>query len=152
MFFTLSNMGSKDKTHIVFLKPMTVLTGSMSPSINPGDIIIDKKIDAKAIKEGDIITFRASSNVLITHRIVEVISKDGEISFKTKGDANNSEDEKLVDEEQVVGGYIFKIPYAGYISKLTGNIFGFILIIFIPACVLILIQIKDTISQSKMKS
>lgn len=91
-----------------------ILTGSMSPTINPGSLIIVKEIDSNEIKEGDIITFKGSSTSdLTTHRVVEVIEKDNNIKFQTKGDANDVLDPMLVDEGLLVGKVIFNIPYMG---------------------------------------
>lgn len=81
----------------------TVLTGSMSPTIAPGDLIIVKETTASEIKEGDIITFASSqSDNITTHRVKQVINED-EIKFVTKGDANNVEDPNPVSSELLIG-------------------------------------------------
>lgn len=79
-----------------------VKTGSMSGTIEVGDIIIVKL--TKDVKEEDIITYE-KEQILITHRIIE---KQGE-SIVTKGDANNAADEPITEEE-VIGKveHIFK--------------------------------------------
>lgn len=124
---------------------MTVLTGSMSPHINPGDIIIDKKINTEDIRLGDIVTYRVNSAMLVTHRVINVLNKDDKLTFETKGDANNSPDDKFVTEEQITGKYIFRIPYAGYLSQFVGSIFGFIILVLIPTALLVFNQIKAVV-------
>lgn len=103
-------------------KFMAVLSGSMSPTFNVYDLIIDKTTSIDNLKAGDVITFR-QDNLLVTHRISEVKNKDGKKSFITRGDANNIEDQILVMPEQVQAKYIFKISYMGFvISKIRGPI------------------------------
>jgi signal peptidase len=128
---------------------MTVLTGSMSPYINPGDIIIDKKVDHLNIKLGDVITYSTEKDMLVTHRLVEIVNGDEGFKYKTKGDANNSPDSKLVLPEQLVGKYIFRIPYAGYLSHFARSIYGYILLVLIPAGILIWNKITTILSEIK---
>ena len=116
-------------------KLMHVLTGSMSPAIEAGDIILTKAVDFKDLKEGDIITFRVGYKTLITHRIVRV-NNNG--SFVTKGDANNTEDIDLkIDKTNIIGKYFFKIPRGGYILRFIQSPAGLIVFILIPATILI---------------
>ncbi|GLC30531.1 signal peptidase I [Clostridium omnivorum] len=101
---------------------LSVLSGSMSPVFNTGDLVIDKKVDPKTLKKGDIVTYYWNLSFLSTHRIVDIqYDKDGKPYFQTKGDANKDKDTDVVLSEQIVGKYLFRIPYAGYvISKLKG--------------------------------
>lgn len=108
-----------------------VLTGSMSPTINPGSLIIVKEIDDSEVKEGDVITFKGSSTSnLTTHRVVEVIDKDNNIKFQTKGDANDVLDPMLVDEGLLVGKVILDIPYIGKVMSFI-NKYRLIIVILI---------------------
>lgn len=110
-----------------------VLTGSMSPTINPGSLIIVKEIDDSEVKEGDVITFKGSSTSnLTTHRVVEVIEKDKNIKFQTKGDANNVLDPMLIDGNLLVGKVVFDIPYMGKIMSFI-NQYRVIIVVLIIA-------------------
>jgi signal peptidase I len=141
---------NKDGIPVIFgFKTMTVLTGSMAPKINPGDIIIDKNTKPENIKVGDIITYKVSEEILITHRVIEVVNKEGRSAFKTKGDANNVDDNNLVTEEQLVGRYFFRIPYAGYISNFARSIYGIVLLILVPIVLLIYDKLKTILSELK---
>ena len=86
---------------ILGFTPLKVLSGSMEPAIKTGDLIVVKAIPDSNIEEGDIITFKTNPDTFVTHRVVEVFDQDGNISFKTKGDANNVEDKEL-DRKSVV--------------------------------------------------
>lgn len=58
-------------------KPFVVLSGSMETEIYKGDLVIVKKVEAKDLKENDIIAFRDDDNYVVTHRIVEKIEENG---------------------------------------------------------------------------
>lgn len=100
----------------------TVLTGSMSPTYDVGDIIFVKIKAPESINEGDVITFNPSrdSDAYLTHRVIEKIDNyegSGVTCFRTKGDANDSEDSFLIDGERVIGTVAFGVPYLGYIIR-----------------------------------
>lgn len=101
---------------------MTVLSGSMKPVFNPGDLIIDKRVKANELKVGDIVTYMYGGNFLSTHRIVEIKKDDkGQPVFKTKGDNNNAVDDQVISSSAIVGKYIFRLPLIGYVFlKLKG--------------------------------
>ncbi|MCY6371368.1 signal peptidase I [Clostridium ganghwense] len=130
-------------------KGLTVLTGSMKPQIQPGDVVIAKDINPEEIKEGDIITYRLNASTLVTHRVVEVINKDGQIQFKTKGDANNVEDAKLVTSQQLIGKNVYFISKGGSIAQFIRTPKGFVMIILIPVAVLIGSELVKTIKKEK---
>jgi len=131
------------------LIPMIVLTDSMYPEINSGDLIILNKIETEKVKIGDIITFFEPSGKdtsTITHRVIEITTKDNKIAFKTKGDSNNTEDKELVTEEELIGIYKFKISGLGNIAIFMSTTKGLIICIAIP---LILLFGYDIISRKK---
>lgn len=99
--------------------PMTVLTGSMTPTYPPGTLIIVKPVDTDAITVGMPITYQLESgkDVVITHRVVAVTSgSDGSTLFTTKGDANSVADEMPVRPVQVRGEVWYSIPYLGWVN------------------------------------
>ena len=83
-----------------------VLTGSMSPAIEPNDIVLCRRQSGYFV--GDIITFEANGSS-VTHRIVSV----GEDGMRTKGDANNTEDAQPIKQSRVIGKVILVIPRLG---------------------------------------
>lgn len=97
--------------------PSVIATGSMEPIIKPGDMLLVEKItteqEIRNLAEGDIIQFKYE-NVLISHRIVEVINKDNSLCFRTKGDNNSSADLYLVKPEDTRGKIVYILPKAGW--------------------------------------
>lgn len=69
---------------------LTVLTGSMRPSIAPGQSIVVSPMPAAEIVPGQVITFRRpQSTGTVTHRVQRIERRpDGRLSVTTKGDAN----------------------------------------------------------------
>ncbi len=103
-----------DKIPDVFgYKPMIVLSGSMETSIHTGDLVFVKIVDTTTLKKDDVIAFRNEQDTVTTHRIAEIVYENGNQYFKTKGDANNSEDANLVAMEDVEGIYVGKIAGLG---------------------------------------
>ena len=86
----------------------------MEPAYSVGDMVFVKIENADNINVGDVITFNPSSdgNAYLTHRVVEKLPDyqgTGVTCFKTKGDANDSDDSFLIDESRVVGTVKFGI-------------------------------------------
>jgi signal peptidase len=103
--------------------PFTVLTGSMSPSMPPGTLVVSKVVDAADIQIGDVVTYQLSSNEpeVVTHRVVGVGStSEGERQFVTRGDANNVDDDP-VRAVQVRGKVVYHVPYLGYVNTWVGR-------------------------------
>ena len=88
---------------VLGVKPAVVLSGSMDPAIQVGDLIFVNDCDPAALKEGDVVCY-LSSGKAITHRIVSIAEgDDGQPRLVTKGDANNAEDRLAVSFDQVQG-------------------------------------------------
>ena len=99
---------------ILGVKPFVVLSGSMNPEIEVGDLVLVKEVDTNTLKEGDIIAYRDFNDKVTTHRIVEVKNDGTNLSFITKGDANNANDSSEVKQSQVNGVVQVKIPFIAY--------------------------------------
>jgi len=97
--------------------PRVILSGSMQPNIDIGDIVIIKEINAEQARVGDVIMFPLN-NMLVTHRVIDIQQKDGKKYFTTKGDGNTEPERDPVIEENVIGKVIMVIPKAGRITML----------------------------------
>ncbi len=121
--------------------PMIVLTDSMHGTFEGGDLIICKEVPASEIKEGDVITFfdpESNKNSVVSHRVLEVLEEDGKISFRTKGDTNNTEDANPIPEENLIGVYTgVHITGAGNVAMFMQTTTGLIICVVLPLILLI---------------
>jgi signal peptidase I len=81
--------------HVLGYRTMTMLTGSMAPEIDPGDVTIVTPIAISEVTEGMVITYHRpiEDHSLVTHRVISVeTGPDGTVSVQTKGDANAAAD------------------------------------------------------------
>lgn len=95
------------------IKPIAIATGSMIPNINIGDVAIIKKCTPNDIEVGDVIEYKMPDFTVI-HRVIEIKQQNGKFYFKTKGDNNDEPDKNLVEEDQLIGKYLFRVRYLGY--------------------------------------
>lgn len=109
-------------------KSFVIVSGSMLPELQIGDIVVIKPVEEGTLKEGDIITFR-EGNSIVTHRIDHVI--DSGKRFITKGDANSSEDINPVTYDNIEGKYEFKIAKLGNFVLFMQNKIGIIVVALI---------------------
>ncbi len=129
--------------------PLIVLTDSMYPEIESGDLIICHTIDAEDVKVGDIICFfdpnSKSGTNTVTHRVVEITqTEEGELAFRTKGDANNAEDNALAPASKLVGVFQRRMPGLGNAAMFMQTTTGLIVCVVLPALLLVAIDLLRT--------
>ena len=118
------------------IKARIVLTGSMAPAINTGDIIITTPLKYRNPAIGDVIAYQAkrfngSPVGVFSHRI---IGGDINKGFIVKGDSNKLPDSQKPTSNDILGVVIFVIPYIGNLLTpkalflLVPTVFGFYLI------------------------
>lgn len=105
---------------------IAIVSNSMLPTYSRGDVVIYEKMDNESLKKlsvNSIIVYRID-NQYVVHRIVEKKEENGEVSYITKGDNNNSRDYKPVSIEQIKGVYSFSIKYLGFPSVWLNDFFN----------------------------
>ena len=133
----------------VGLRVFTVLSGSMEPTYHVGALIYVKSVDYTELEAGDVITFMLDENTVATHRITEVVPDEDDpdvLRFRTKGDANDSEDASLVHYKNVIGTPVFTIPCLGYVAHYIQNTPGTYIAIAVGAILLLLVFLPDLFS------
>ena len=98
-----------------YVKARVVLTGSMQPAINPGDIVITAPVTRIEPKIDDVAAYQArrfdgTPIGVFTHRI---INGDGQSGWVLKGDNNPSPDIQKPTNSDILGVVIFVIPWLG---------------------------------------
>lgn len=121
--------------------PLIVLTDSMYPDIQSGDLILCRTAEAEDIQKDDVISFfdpAGNGTAVVTHKVVEVINEGGRISFRTKGINNNTEDKDPVPAENLVGIYTgFRISGAGNVAIFMQTVPGLIVCVVVPLVLLV---------------
>jgi signal peptidase len=114
-------------TGIFKYEPIAILSNSMHPLYNRGDVIIIEKLDNDALnnlKEQDIIDYNLNG-IFIAHRIVSVEKhNDGTVLYTTKGDNNNIIDKEKVSPDQIKGVVRFTVSKIGYPSVWISELFN----------------------------
>ena len=128
-----------------------IRTGSMSPYLEPGDVIISKKYDGGELKvgrdDGDVVTYwgevRGKTD-LITHRVIDVY----EDTVITQGDDNNLKDSPITKDE-IEAVMVYKTVIIDKIYMVISTAWGFWLFVFAPIAALIVSEIVSLVKELK---
>lgn len=131
IFFILLNIFSMNNKSLFGFRIYRVISGSMQPALQIGDVIIVKK--SNNYSERDIITY-SNGLTTITHRII-AINNDEVI---TKGDANEVDD-KPINKEQIVGKFFFRISNFSLFSIILSKNIIYLIMIFLLVLIFLLV-------------
>lgn len=148
MIFTLVTVLTCNQTErsLFGYKGFIVRSDSMSATdFSAGDLVIVKDVDPQTLQEGDIIAFTSSNTEnfgeVVTHKIRKITKdENGNPAFVTYGTTTDTNDESLVTYEFVVGKYVKALPAAGKLFAFIKTTPGYIVCIFLPFLILIIIQ------------
>ena len=116
--------------------PLIVLSDSMYPDIEKGDLIIAQAVDPNTLGVGDVISFYAAEDdytTIWTHKIIEVIEEDGKVMFRTQGINNPTPDGKLREADKIVGKWNeIRLAGAGNIAMAMQEPGGLIVCVVVP--------------------
>lgn len=124
-----------------------ITTGSMSPAIEPGSLVIEERVPSESLRVGDVITYEPppgrGPGGLVTHRIHSTGRDDrGVRTFRTKGDANAKPDTWLfVLDESTQARVALDVPFVGYVVAALGDRNVRMLAIALPALLIALAQL-----------
>lgn len=131
IFFILLNIFSMNNKSLFGFRIYRVISGSMQPALQIGDVIIVKK--SNNYSERDIITY-SNGLTTITHRII-AINNDEVI---TKGDANEVDD-KPINKEQIIGKFFFRISNFSLFSIILSKNVIYLIMIFLLVLIFLLV-------------
>lgn len=121
-----------------------VLSGSMEPTISPGDSVVVKSVDPGDIESGDVITYkRSGESTPVTHRVVEVLDREDGLAFRTAGDANDSPDPQPVPAESVTGEVWFAIPLIGHVVLFANTPTGLGVLVGLPVVAFVVSELYE---------
>ena len=129
IFFILLNILSMNNKSLFGFRIYRVISGSMQPALQIGDVIIIK--EANNYAEKDIITYD-NGLTTITHRIKSINGDE----IITEGDANDAPD-KPITRNRILGKYFFRIStFSVFSIMLTGKTIYLIMMLVLFAIVL----------------
>ncbi len=128
-------------------KSLSVATGSMTPAIPAGSLVLVHKVASSNLKTGNVITYINPNNTkqTITHRIIKVTTKLNLPAYITKGDANQTPDPEILGGN-VVGKVEAHLPYIGRIISWAKQPLGLILLVIIPGVLIIIDELKRLVN------
>lgn len=115
-----------------------VITGSMEPEYDIGQVVISKEVDPNSIKVGDDIvylgTYGEYSGKIIMHSVVG-IDKDanGNLNFHARGLHSSSVEDPQIKDSQIYGVVKFKSKILTILYKLATNIYSLFVIVLVLA-------------------
>ena len=153
MIIIVQNVTKNQESFLGF-RIFRVLTGSMVPKYQIGDVILVKQKDIDEIRIGEDVTYQGKEGnfkgVTVTHSVVDIEEKNGEKKFHTKGIANNLED-PVVSGEQILGVVKFKMPFLTLICTLLNNRYIFYFGAVIPLTIYIFFRVLKSNYQRKVE-
>ena len=150
IYIMIQAKSSPNKVPSIFgYKPFVVMSGSMEPKINKGDLIFVKKVDTNTLNVGDVIAFRNSDNTVTTHRIKNIMESKNRVCYETKGDNNNTSDEDITCDNLVEGKYVSKIAKIGNFIIFVQEPMGFtiLMLTILIICIFIYFMSSGEISE-----
>ena len=136
-----SYINQEEVPNVGGMLPLIVLTDSMYPVIESGDLIICHTEEPENIQTGDVIAFfdpAGNGTTIVTHRVLEVTEQAGQIAWRTKGDNNNTEDRLSVTADKLVAVYEgTRIPGAGNVALFMQTTPGLIICVVCPILLLV---------------
>jgi len=145
---------SNNTVSVAGYRIFNIVSGSMMPDYEIGDILISKEVEPKDIQIGDDVVYLGKKSnfqgMIVTHRVVEKKEENGVYTFRTKGIANEEAD-PTITEDQVYGKIIYKVQTLSFISKIINNMYAFYFFIFVPLSIIIIKKITDIVYYIKHK-
>jgi signal peptidase len=94
---------------------LVIRSGSMTPTLPVGDVIVSRPVRPSGVGAGDIVTFRdpALRNALVTHRVVSKTTRGETVAFVTKGDANTAVEHWNISSTGTLGKEVVTLPALG---------------------------------------
>jgi signal peptidase I len=126
-------------------RPLTVMSGSMEPTIRTGDVVVAREIAPLDARRGDVVSFRdpERGGLLVTHR-VRSISRDGDkVTFVTKGDANNASERWRVATDEKISRTMYRIPAIGRVLAFSHTRQGILMLVLLPLLALGALEISS---------
>lgn len=119
-------------------RSMVVQSGSMTPAIRTGDVVVVDPIAPATAEVGDIVTFEApnGSGDLLVHRVRSIAREGDRVAVVTQGDANTTRERWTVPVDGTIGSVAYRVPMLGFATGWINSAAGRVGLIIVPALLL----------------
>lgn len=117
---------------------MVVRSGSMTPAIRTGDVVVVQPIAPTEAAIGDIVTFKdpAGSDRLLVHRVRAISRVGDQVEVITRGDANTTQERWKVAADGTIGRVAYRVPALGFAAVWISSPAGRVGLVILPALLL----------------
>lgn len=128
---------------------------TMEPTIKPYDLVFINKVNPDHLEVGDLITFYADIDYngvdeMVTYYIYSIDDVNGVNTFRVNAEGSNIPANVLLLDNQIIGGYSFRIPALGRLIEFVASPFGIAAIVVnVGVIVAIVLLIKDSNKKTK---
>ena len=131
-----------------------IISPSMEPEINVGDVIISKSYEGEELSVGQVITFHGRKGDLagkiVTHKIVKIEETENGIEITTRGIAN-SKDDPAITQDDVISVMVYKTVVISFIYQIIDTVPGFIFLVIVPLVLLITTEVIQLVKAFRNK-
>lgn len=121
------------------IRVFTIISNSMLPYYEPGDILILKEENPSNIKIGDNVTYMGKTGqvkgLVVTHKVVDKREENNKYYFTTKG-TNNEISDPEIDESQIYGKVVYKTVLLSVLCKVMLKPAGYYILFMLVALVI----------------
>lgn len=139
---------SNNKSNLFGYGVYTIITKSMEPVYDVGDMLIAHKVPLEELEIGNDIVYEGKEgdfkDKTVTHRIIKINGN----KIQTQGIANSAPDPEIT-YDQVIGKVLFKFTILSVFSKLMNDSVLFYFIVFIPFTVILFFDVMGIINDKK---
>ena len=127
-------IGAVTVSPLLGMSALTVLSGSMEPTLSASDVVVVRSLAPDRIVVGDVVTFAMpdGSGRLMTHRVREVAVHGDRVDVLTRGDANSHGERWSVAADGEVGRVVYRVPRAGALLAWSRTPIGRLLVVVLP--------------------
>lgn len=148
MIFTIVSVTTFNRAdrNLFGYRAFIVMSDSMEATdFAAGDLVLVRDVDPTTLQPGDIIAYTSQNSTnfgeTITHKIRSLTTNgQGEPGFITYGTTTDTDDETVVTYPYVLGKYMGRIAKAGSFFLFLKTTPGYMVCIFIPFLLLILME------------
>jgi signal peptidase len=118
---------------------------SMEPNLPLGSAVVVEPVAPADVAVGDIVSVRNGERAIYTHRVVRLVTLQGEPYLETQGDNNPTADAATVPVAAVIGRVTVFFPLMGYVLAWLSVPSGVVSVLGVGAVMIVAALVLETI-------